>query len=114
MKSRKLLLSAMIVLLAGVAALLAYRHWHAPDFFTHRAEMLALLPEDATAVVFVDLAQFRTSSFVAQLFAWAPRTAVEEDYAQFVKATGFNYEKDLDRFAVAFSQQSKEPVRFAI
>ena len=39
---------------------------------------------------------------------------MEEDYAQFVKATGFNYEKDLDRFALAFSQQSKEPLRFAI
>jgi hypothetical protein len=114
MKSRKLLLSALIVLLAGVAALLAYRHWHARDFFTDRAEMLALMPEDATAVVFIDLVQFRTSSFVAQLFAWAPQPAVEEDYAQFVKATAFNYEKDLDRFAVAFLQQSKEPIRFAI
>jgi hypothetical protein len=31
-----------------------------------------------------------------------------------VKATGFNYEKDLDRFAVAFSQPSKEPIRLAI
>ena len=72
--------------------------------------MLALMPEDATAVVFVDLAQFRTSSFLAQLFAWAPRPPVEQDYEQFVKATGFNFEKDLDRFAVAFSQQSKRTV----
>jgi hypothetical protein len=114
MKSREILLSAAIVLLAGVAALLAYRHWYTRDSFAGRAEMLALMPEDATAVVFVDLAQFRASSFLAQLFAWAPRPAVEEDYAQFVKTTGFNYEKDLDRFAVAFLQQSKEPIRFAI
>jgi hypothetical protein len=114
MKSRKILLSALTVLLIGVAALLTYRHGHGRDSFTGRAAMLALMPEDATAVVLVDLAQFRTSSFLAQLFAWAPRPALEEDYAQFVKATGFNYEKDLDRFAVAFSQQSKEPLRFAI
>jgi hypothetical protein len=114
MRSRKILLSAALLLLAGVAALLAYRHWHARDSFTGRTEMLALMPEDATAVVFVDLAQFRTSSFLVQLFSWAPRPAVEEDYAQFVKATGFNYEKDLDRFALAFSQQSKEPLRLAI
>jgi hypothetical protein len=114
MKSRKLLLSAPLVLLAVVAGLLAYRHWPVRDSLAGRSEMLALMPEDATAVVFIDLAQFRTSSFLAQLFAWAPRPAVEEDYEQFVKATGFNYEKNLDRFAVAFSQQSKEPLRFAI
>jgi len=114
MKSRKLLLSATLVFLAGVAVMFAHRHWHSRDSSTDRGEMLALMPEDATAVVFVDLAQFRTSTFLAQLFAWAPRPAVEEDYEQFVKATGFNYEKDLDRFAVAFSQQSKEPLRFAI
>jgi hypothetical protein len=114
MKSRKLLLSAPLVLLAVVAGLLAYRHWPVRDSLAGRSEMLALMPEDATAVVFIDLAQFRTSSFLAQLFAWAPRPAVEKDYEQFVKATGFNYEKNLDRFAVAFSQQSKEPLRFAI
>ncbi len=76
--------------------------------------MLALMPEEATAVVFLDLAQFRTSPFLEQLFAWAPRPAVEQDYVQFVKATGFNYEKDLDRFAVAFSQRSKQPIRYAL
>lgn len=104
----------MFVLVAGVAAFFAYRHWHTNNPLSGRGEMLALMPEDATAVVFLDLAQFRASPFLAQLFAWAPRPPVEEDYAQFVKATGFNYEKDLDRFAVAFSQQSKETVRFAI
>ena len=114
MKSQRVLWSALMVLLAGAAALFAYHHWQARDSFTGRAEMLQLMPEDATAVVFVDLAQFRTSSFLAQLFDWASRPAVEEDYTQFVKATGFNYEKDLDRFAVAFSQPSKEPIRFAI
>jgi hypothetical protein len=97
MKSRKILLSALMVLLVAVAAVLTYRHGHERDSFTGRAEMLALMPEDATAVLLVDLAQFRTSSFLAQLFAWAPHPAVEEDYAQFVKATGFNYEKDLRR-----------------
>lgn len=101
----------MVILVAGVAGIFAYRHWHARDSFAGRAEMLAKMPEDATAVAFIDLAQFRSSPFLAQLFVWAPRPPVEEDYTQFVKATGFNYEKDLDRFALAISQQS---VRFAI
>src|SRR5271167_3770368 len=114
MNSRKILLAAMLVLIAAVAALFAYRQWYTRDSFLDRTQMLALMPEDATAVVFLDLAQFRSSPFLAQLFAWTPRPAVEEDYAQFVKSTGFNYEKDLDRVAVAFSQQSKQTIRFAI
>jgi hypothetical protein len=114
MSSRKILLPAAVLLIAGVAAQFAYRHWNASDSPAGRAEMLALLPQDATAVVFLDLAQFRASPFLAQLYAWAPRPEVEEDYVQFVAATGFNYEKDLERFAVAFSQQSKQPIRYAI
>jgi hypothetical protein len=35
------------------------------------------------------------------LLAWAPQTSQDADYAQFVKETGFNYERDLDRVAVA-------------
>jgi hypothetical protein len=114
MSSRRIVLAAAVILVAGTAAILAYRHWHVRDSIASRSEMLALMPEDATAVVFLDLAQFRSSPFLAQLFAWAPRPAVEEDYAQFVKATGFNYEKDLDRFAIAVSQPAKESIRFAI
>jgi hypothetical protein len=114
MNSRKVVLAAMLILIAGMAAALAYRHWFAGDSVARRAEMLSLMPEDATAVVFLDLAQFRSSPFLSQLLSWAPRPTVDEEYAQFVKATGFNYEKDLDRFAIAVSQPSKESIRFAI
>jgi hypothetical protein len=114
MKSQKIVLRAILILALLGAGLLAYRYWHAQDSVAGRAEMLALMPEGATAVVFLDLGQLRSSPFLAQLFAWAPRPAVEEEYAQFVKATGFNYEKDLDRFAVAISQQAQGSVRFAI
>ncbi len=114
MKSRKILLLGDVGFGCRSRGILCVSPLARADSFADRAEMLALMPEDATAVVFLDLAQFRTSPFLAQLFAWAPRPAVEEDYAQFVKATGFNYEKDLDRFAVAFSQQSKDTIRFAI
>jgi len=113
MNSRKLLLAILIPALL-FAAFFAYRHWHGRDSIAARAEMLALMPEDATAVVFLDLAQFRSSPFLSQLFAWAPHPAIDDDYAQFVKATGFNYEKDLDRFAVAISNPSKDSMRFAI
>jgi hypothetical protein len=114
MKSRIIVLGSFLLLALVGAGLLADRYWHKQDSVTGRAEMLALIPEDATAVVFLDLEQLRSSPFLTQLFTWAPKPVVEEDYAQFVKATGFNYEKDLDRFAVAISQSSKETVRLAI
>ncbi len=64
--------------------------------------MLARMPANGTAVVFLDVAALRSSPFLAQLFAWAPRPAPDADYAQFVQATGFNYESDLDRVAIGF------------
>jgi hypothetical protein len=115
MNSRKTVLATILIVVAGIAAVaIAYRLRHSQNPTASRAAMLALMPEDATAVVFLDLEQFRSLPFLAQLFAAAPRPAVEKDYEEFVKATGFNYEKDLDRFAVAFLQQPKETIRFAI
>ncbi len=76
--------------------------------------MLSLLPADPSAVVFLDLEQFRKSSFLPQLLAWLPHDSVEEDYAQFVKATGFNYERDLDRAAIALTRQGTGSTTYAI
>jgi hypothetical protein len=114
MKSRNMVLGAILLLALLGAGLPAYRYWREQDSVAGRAEMLTLLPGDATAVVFLDLLQLRSSPFLAHLLAWAPQPKEEEEYAQFVKATGFNYERDLDRFAVAISQPSKERVRFVI
>jgi hypothetical protein len=76
--------------------------------------MLSHLPHDPSAVVFLDLVQFRSSPFLVQLFAWAPHPAPDKDYAQFVQATGFNYERDLDRIALTVTRQGGNSTTFLI
>jgi hypothetical protein len=65
-------------------------------------------------VLFLDLKELRSSPFLAQILAWAPQPAPEEEYARFVEATGFNYERDLDRVAIAFSGTAQTPKTMAV
>lgn len=68
-----------------------------------RAQLLGFVPADASSVVFVDLDQFRASPFLATLYSWAPQSAQDSDYTQFITETGFNYERDLRQVVVAIS-----------
>lgn len=68
------------------------------------AALLEAMPTDATAVTYVDLHALRQTPFFAELASWAPRPATDSDYAQFVAETGFDYERDLDRVAVAITK----------
>src|SRR5215472_7062186 len=72
------------------------------------------MPADASAVVFVDFAELRIAPFVAQLFAWAPQPEPDEDYARFLNETGFHYERDLDRLAIAFQKGEQDSTFFAV
>jgi hypothetical protein len=101
MKTRQLVIGITGFVLLAIGGIFAVRHWHVRDRADAREEMLSLLPSDPSEVVFLDLEQFRKSSFLPQLLAWIPRESMEEDYAKFVQATGFNYERDLDRVAIA-------------
>lgn len=114
MPTRKIVLAVLVIFLLCVGGVIVYHHWYSRDSLSMRADLLSLLPSNATAVVFLDLAQFRSSPFLAQLFAWAPQSVQDEDYAQFVRATGFNYERDLDRMAVATSRQTQDGTFFVI
>ena len=114
MFKKKLLLAAGITVLILLAVFFGYHHWNSNDSLAVRAEMLSRMPEDASAVVYLDLAQLRFSPFLAQLFRWAPQPTPDSDYAQFLQATGFNYERDLDRLALAINRQSQNSTAFAI
>lgn len=101
-----------MVILAG-ATFFAARKWSAPSNSV-RDEMLALMPTDAGAVVFVDFAELRQTQFIAQLYAWTPKPKADADYTQFVKDTGFDYEHDLDRISVAVEKRGQDSALFAI
>jgi hypothetical protein len=114
MKKSGILLGTMAIAVVLLAAVVAYRHWRSIDSMDQRQEMLAMMPSTATAVLFLDFQQFRSSAFLPQLLQLAPNVSVEEDYAKFVQATGFNYERDLDRLAISFTRRDPSSKVFAI
>lgn len=107
-----------LTLLAAAFALtaisyFAHQRW-GPPTGTPRNEILLGLPPDANAVFFADLAELRHAPFIAGLYAWAPKPQADPDYAQFLEETGFDYERDLDRIAIAASKRAESTALFAI
>src|ERR1700676_4201336 len=84
------------VLVLSAISFYAFERWSAQND-DRRSGLLALMPSDASAIIFVDVAELRSAPFLAELFAWAPKPQTDPDYAQFVRETGFDYERDLDR-----------------
>jgi len=112
MKSRTLIGLAVIVVL-GAGAFFGYRKWGTTNG-APREELLSLMPPDASAVLFADFDELRGAPFVAAIYAWAPKPQADADYAQFVKETGFDYERDLHRMAIATARRGPESVLIAI
>ncbi len=102
---------AFILLLA--VALYAYRKI-AGSPASEREGMLALLPSDSSAALFADFDELRHSPFFAQLYAWAPRGSLDPGYAEFLRATDFDYERDLHRIAIAILKHGQDTALFAI
>ncbi len=107
--STKRALIAVVVLLllilgvAGIFLLRMHRQMPAADA-GKPPDILGLLPPDAPVVLYLDAAALRGlqgSPLAAVLGLTSPSPQQDRDYADFVRGTGFNYERDLDRAAVA-------------
>jgi hypothetical protein len=72
------------------------------------------MPPEASAVVFADLNELRRAPFAAEFYNWIPKSQADAGYAKFLSETGFNYERDLDRVAIAFIHAEKESKLFAV
>ena len=107
----KFIASASVLALIGV--LLAYFLWFRSEAPTRNA-LLSWMPEDPQAVLFLDLSNLRRAPFFADLLAWAPKPDADPEYGQFVRDTGFDYEKDLSSVAVAFEQRGQQQTFFAV
>jgi len=110
-QQRWIIVLAVAVLCA--TAFFGYQKWVAPREAS-RGELLAQVPSDASAVVFLDFDELRRAPFVGKLYDWAPKPQSDADYAQFLRETGFDYERDLDRVAVAVKKQGTASILFAI
>src|SRR5260370_14822510 len=103
MKARSWIGLSVLVVVLGAATFFAYRKWGAPNSAA-RDDMLALMPSDASAVLFSDFDALRQAPFFAKFYAWAPKPEADADYAPFVKETGFNYDRSLYRVAFAMAK----------
>jgi hypothetical protein len=113
MNKRKWWLIAVVVLFLAAITFYGYQHWGSCANVA-RADVLALMPADANAVLYIDLSELRASAFLAQLYAWAPRPQIDADYAQFLHDTEFDYERDLDRVAIGILKQSTDSTLIAV
>jgi hypothetical protein len=113
MKERKWIVAGLSFVLLCAILFSGFRWWSnrtAPN----RAQLLALMPGDASAILYADVSDLRQSPFVEQLLSWAPKPQTDADYAQFVRDTGFDYERDLDRLVIATYKKSQRSTLLAV
>jgi hypothetical protein len=114
MNRRRWTLWTLAILLAGSLALLdAYWRRHDAGAQT-RDVLLSAMPSNASAVVFADLAELRRSPFSAPFYSWIPKNQADAEYARFLRETGFDYERDLDRVAIAVVKNQNDTKFLAV
>lgn len=113
MKKRIWIGSVVTLLLLAVLGIYGYRRW-SEQRQPSRNDILSLMPSDASAIFFADFSELRQAPFMNKLFAWAPKPTADADYAQFVRDTGFDYERDLDCIAAAVEKHGADSTLFAI
>ena len=113
MKKRTSIGLAAVVVVLSAAVFFGYRKWGVPSA-SPREEMLVLMPTDASAVFFADFGGLRQAPIIAKLYAWAPKPQADAEYVQFVKETGFDFERDLERIAIAVEKRGQDSTLFAV
>ncbi len=108
--------AVLLLLVAGTSAALLYysRHKSAPLHTGTIPALLSMAPPDTSFVLYMDLVALRSSPFLAQLVALSPAPTEDPDYAEFVRATGFNYARDLDRVLLALRPASQSMSTLAL
>jgi hypothetical protein len=104
---------AVAVLVLSAAGFWGYQRWNGQNRGS-RNDLLALMPAESSGVFFADFAELQKAPFIPQLYAWAPKPQVEPEYAQFVKETGFDYEKDITRIAIAVFKNARRNTFLAV
>ena len=98
-------LLATIAVIAGVAYLYRARRAASPATAALAPNILSLLPPRAPAIAYVDasaLRRLQDSPLAAILGLTQAGPQPDRDYQDFVRGTGFDYTRDLDKAAIAF------------
>jgi hypothetical protein len=112
MTNRNQILAAVTLLLILAAAAYSFQRWRSAG--DDRASLLASLPATASSVLYANVGDLRRSRFAAELYAWAPRNSVDPEYADFLRQTGFDYERDLDQIAIAVLRHPEGSAIFVV
>lgn len=107
--TKRALIAVVLILcvLGAAAGVYLYRH-HQPlpaASAGQAPDLLSLLPPDEPVVAYIDVAGLRrlqNSRLAAGLGLNVPVIGEDRDYQAFVRGTGFDYARDLDRAAIAF------------
>jgi hypothetical protein len=113
MSKRQLTGIILAVIVVGAVAFYAYQRWDTSES-SPRNDLLAQMPADASAVLYIDLDGLRQSPFLAELYKWAPQAKADADYVQFLQSTGFNYETDLNRLSIALINHGQDSTVYAV
>jgi hypothetical protein len=103
---RKIILTIVTVLVIGAGA---GSWWYVKaraqttDF---PSEVVTMMPSDSSVLVYANMAVLRGEPLAQKLAALAPAVQPGTDYAEFISATGFQYERDLDRVVFASSAEA--------
>lgn len=111
MKRSTIVLLLLLVIAAGTAYYLLRKA--EPPAPGAAPSLISLLPADASYVFYADAAVLRASPFVQKLLAALPSPKEERDYAEFVRRTGFDYTRDLDRVAIGVRAQTAGTIAIA-
>ena len=113
--NRRLLFVLTVAAALIVVAAFALRHYFVSGGGDPRESALTLIPADTDSVVFADLTQLRTAPFFSALGDWMPRPQqVDAEYAKFLRNTGFDYERDLDRVVIAAIKRGQATELFVV
>ena len=112
-RKQKIAASLIPLFVAVLLAALFFRNPGETELAARR-QLLQLISPDASSVIYIDLAELRASPFFARLNSWAPQPPPDSEYAQFLRDTGFSYERDLDRMAIGISRRGETTELFAV
>jgi hypothetical protein len=106
-KYRRVLLIAAVLSVLAIAAAFYVGVLRGDSAHSSSAlEMFSLVPPGAPTLIYIDLAAIRESPFYQNRPDHSPLTVPDSEYSKFIQATGFDFEKDLDRVAIASWPQS--------
>lgn len=107
---KKLIVALFAILLAGYAAYYFLVDPFAPPSGSP-PELIALVPSESEWVAYVDLAAWRSSPLLEHLKGAFPNPQEDPEYREFVRDTGFDYSRDLDRAVLALLPVSDPRLR---